>query len=187
MPRQFYTEGTGNQQILHGAQDEKLPVYATLADAEADLANLEEGQIIATKDVGSEMSIPVNEVRSGEMHAVTSNAVSKSLSYSTEEKKTGGYWADSKPIYQKTYTGLTIEASVTTIDTLTNVSKFIRAEFLITIYTDTNRTTVSSYDTSASTGNGYVRLLPNGQLRGYSGSGTNRITDVTIWYTKTTD
>ena len=38
------------------------------------------------------------------MHSVSSNAVAESLSYSTQEQKTGGTWIDGKPIYRKTLT-----------------------------------------------------------------------------------
>ena len=44
---------------------------------------------------------PVDEVAVDNMHSVTSNAVAESLSYSTTEQKTGGYWIDGKPIYKK--------------------------------------------------------------------------------------
>ena len=44
---------------------------------------------------------PVDEVTLNNMQSVTSNAVSKAISYSTTEKKTGGRWIDGKPIYQK--------------------------------------------------------------------------------------
>lgn len=53
----------------------EIPVYETKAAAEADIANLSEGQIVATKDEGNEMSKPVDVVEKGNMHAVTSNAV----------------------------------------------------------------------------------------------------------------
>jgi hypothetical protein len=43
---------------------------------------------------------PVDEVEKNNMKAVTSNAVAKSLSYSTTEQKTGGVWIDGKPIYR---------------------------------------------------------------------------------------
>lgn len=75
MAKQFFTNGTGSQQTLTGSQDEKVAVYQTVADAEADLANLEAGQIVATPDTGDELAQPVDEVTSGNMHAVTSNAV----------------------------------------------------------------------------------------------------------------
>lgn len=73
----FSTSGTGNQQTLSEIESDKVPVYDSVADAEADLANLEEGQIVATKDTGSELSAPVDTVQSGNMHAVTSNAVAE--------------------------------------------------------------------------------------------------------------
>ena len=57
----------------------KVPVYDTLADAEADLANLAEGQMIATEDTGAELSHPVDVIEADNMHAVTSNAVAEKM------------------------------------------------------------------------------------------------------------
>ena len=71
----LFTEGIGASQTTTNAQDEKIPVYETKTAAENDLANLEVGQIIATKDEGNELSNPVDVVQDGNMHAVTSNAV----------------------------------------------------------------------------------------------------------------
>ena len=71
----LFTEGIGASQTTTNAQDEKIPVYETKAAAENDLANLEVGQIVATKDEGNELSNPVDVVQDGNMHAVTSNAV----------------------------------------------------------------------------------------------------------------
>ena len=71
----LFTEGIGASQTTTNAQDEKIPVYETKTAAETDLANLEVGQIIATKDDGNELSNPVDAVQDGNMHAVTSNAV----------------------------------------------------------------------------------------------------------------
>ena len=99
----FSTSGTGNQQTLSEIESDKVPVYNTEADAVADLSNLEENQIGITKDTGNELSQPVNAVESGNLHAVTSNAVAESLSYSTTEQATGGKWIDGKPIYRKTF------------------------------------------------------------------------------------
>ena len=73
----FSTSGTGNQQTLSEIESDKMPIYDSVADAEADLANLEEGQIVATKDTGTELSQPVDVVESGNLHAVTSNAVAQ--------------------------------------------------------------------------------------------------------------
>ena len=71
----FSTSGTGSGQTLSEIESDKIPVYDSVANAEADLANLEEGQFIATPDTGDELSQPVDEVESGNLHAVTSNAV----------------------------------------------------------------------------------------------------------------
>ena len=80
----LFTEGVGANQTTTNAQDEKIPVYETKTAAETDLANLEVGQIIATKDEGNELSNPVDVVQDGNMHAVTSNAVASAL----ENKRT---------------------------------------------------------------------------------------------------
>ena len=53
----------------------EIPLYETKAAAEADIANLSDGQIIGTKDEGNELPNPVDVVESGNLHAVTSNAV----------------------------------------------------------------------------------------------------------------
>ena len=76
----LFTEGIGASQTTTNAQDEKIPVYETKTAAENDLANLEVGQIIATKDEGNELSNPVDVVQDGNMHAVTSNAVADAIS-----------------------------------------------------------------------------------------------------------
>ena len=80
----LFTEGIGASQTTTNAQDEKIPVYETQAAIENDLANLEVGQIVATKDEGNELSNPVDVVQDGNMHAVTSNAVASAL----ENKRT---------------------------------------------------------------------------------------------------
>ena len=71
----FSTSGTGSQQTLSEIESDKIPIYDSMEDVTSDLANLEVGQIVATKDTGSELSAPVDVVQSGNMHAVTSNAV----------------------------------------------------------------------------------------------------------------
>ena len=84
----FSTSGTGSQQTLSEIESDKMPIYDSLTDVESNLANLSVGQIVATKDTGSELSAPVDVVQDGNMHAVTSNAVANSLSYSTDEVST---------------------------------------------------------------------------------------------------
>ena len=75
----FSTSGTGSGQTLSEIESEKIPVYNSVADAEADLANLEEGQIVVTKDTGSELSQPEYVVEEDNLHAVTSNAVAEAI------------------------------------------------------------------------------------------------------------
>jgi hypothetical protein len=75
----FSTSGTGNQQTLSPIESNKIPIYDSVADVEADLANLEEGQLVATPDTGDELSQPVDVVEEGNLHAVSSDAVHKIL------------------------------------------------------------------------------------------------------------
>ena len=84
MSKTFRTVGVGSTQTLEKIENNKIPVYETKAAAEADIANLTDGQIIATKDEGNELPNPVDVVESGNLHAVTSNAVASAL----ENKRT---------------------------------------------------------------------------------------------------
>lgn len=60
--------------VMKVTQDDKIPIYDSKADAEADLANIEEGAIVATKDTGATEKV-VDVVEDGNMNPVTSNAV----------------------------------------------------------------------------------------------------------------
>ena len=53
----FSTSGTGGGQTLSEIETDKIPVYNSKEDVEADLANLTEGQIVATKDTGEEIEL----------------------------------------------------------------------------------------------------------------------------------
>jgi hypothetical protein len=53
----FATSGTGSGQTLSEIESDKMPIYDSMADAEADLSNLTEGQILATKDTGDEATL----------------------------------------------------------------------------------------------------------------------------------
>ena len=127
----LFTEGIGASQTTTNAQDDKIPVYETKAAAEADIANLSDGQLIATKDEGNENAKPVDVVESGNMHAVTSNAVADSLSYSTSEMLTGGKWIDGKPIYRKVLFGSITETTqeiahqIESIDSYVNLTPYM--------------------------------------------------------------
>ena len=129
MSKTYVANGTGSGQTLSELDSDKIPVYSTEADLDSDLANLADGQIVATKDEGASLSVPVDEVKSGDMHAVTSNAVAESLSYSTTEQKTGGVWIDGKPIYRKVIdfgvlpntTSKTVLTGITNVQNYTNI------------------------------------------------------------------
>lgn len=97
----FSTSGTGSGQTLSEIETDKIPVYDDLDAVTADLANLSDGQIGTTKDTGSELSAPVDTVQSGNMHAVTSNAVAGAISYSLTEKECGEYFDKKK--YHKSF------------------------------------------------------------------------------------
>ena len=77
MSRTFRTVGSGASQTTEPIENNKIPIYETKAAAETDIANLYDGQIIATKDEGNENAKPVDVVQDGNMHAVTSNAVAE--------------------------------------------------------------------------------------------------------------
>ena len=49
MSKTYYTSGTGAQQTLANAQDEKIPIYDNETALDNDLANLKVGQIVGTK------------------------------------------------------------------------------------------------------------------------------------------
>ena len=62
-----------------------IEVYPTLADAQADLANLEDGQFVATED--GQLFNTTNTVESGNMNSVTSNAVADALGNKSNQIK----------------------------------------------------------------------------------------------------
>jgi hypothetical protein len=70
---------TPNTPTLEQVPTEKLPIYENRAAVEADLANLTDGQIVATADTGDELAQPVDVVEEGNMHAVSSNAVADAI------------------------------------------------------------------------------------------------------------
>jgi hypothetical protein len=72
-------------QAIAGGGGTDIAVYPTLADAEADLANLNVGDFIATEQGGDGVTDAVTD---GDLRAVTSNAVAQSLTgYQTELKR----------------------------------------------------------------------------------------------------
>ena len=121
MSRTFRTVGSGASQTTEPIENNKIPVYETKAAAEADITNLSDGQIIATKDEGNENAKPVDVVEKGNLHAVTSNAVAKYVDgktlYNKVTKDLGTGWN-----YLQKFEGLKAGTYVitTTIDATVN-------------------------------------------------------------------
>ena len=185
----FRTVGSGASQTLEKIENNKIPVYETKAAAEADIANLTDGQIIGTKDEGNENAKPVDVVESGNMHAVTSNAVADSLSYSTEEIKTGGKWIDGKPIYRKAY--YRSETTPFKFDSMTLESGFAATKNLIKVdatvkLNNDNVVTLPYIDASDTL---ELFITPSGNLNTFTINNVYNVYwySIIVEYTKTTD
>ena len=63
--------------LLGGSGGTDIDVYDSVQDVIDDLPNLQDGQMVATKDTGDELSQPVDVVEEGNLHAVSSDAVFK--------------------------------------------------------------------------------------------------------------
>ena len=126
---------------------------------------------------------PVDEVALNNVHSVTSNAVAESLSYSTTEQKTGGYWIDGKPVYKKTWTGTTSIDGWNLIASLSalNISKVIKAE---QIYEEEAYIQGNYFASSA---NRYRFLIRKSDMALIIDAANNSNYVVTLEYTKTTD
>ena len=118
------------------------------------------------------------------MQSVTSNAVAKVISYSTEEIDTGGKWINGKPIYKKTFTFGRIDArsSIEISTSGLHIDAIIKNEgycysgayFSIT-YPDIGDKVVSWY-------------WGNNKIVVFTGTDRSIIQGtITIFYTKTTD
>lgn len=84
-----HTDGTTDK-IKADNFSTKIPVYDTIEDAEDDLDNLDDGQIIGTVDDGAdELLKVVDTVEDNNMHPVTSNAVFQMVKTVEVTKTTG--------------------------------------------------------------------------------------------------
>ena len=81
---------------------ERINMLLGLVDSgsDPDLSGLATKQEL--QDAITELT-PVDEVTADNMQSVTSNAVSKSFSYSTDEIDTGTLWYNGNKIYKKTF------------------------------------------------------------------------------------
>lgn len=184
----FSTNGTGSQQTLSEIESDKMPIYNTMADAEADLANLEEGQLVGIEDTGDELAQPVDTVEAGNLHAVTSNAVAEALSYSTEEVNTGKKWIDGKPIYRQTFnignlpnnTAKVVNISISNLNDIIKVEGIANTTNIVLPipYTSPDNTERISVYVAKVWGNITVNTISD--MSSYYGC-------ITLEYTKTTD
>lgn len=82
MAKQFLANRSGQNPTLDEVPNETIKIYPTEADLDADLANLEENEIVATDEDNNPASgtqYPVDVVEEDNMNAVTSNAVYNSF------------------------------------------------------------------------------------------------------------
>ena len=98
MAKQFLANRSGQTPTLDEVPNETIKIYPTEAALDADLANLEEDEIVATDEDNNPASgtqYPVDVVQDGNMHAVTSNAVFnmvKSVEYTGTTGADGMLW-----------------------------------------------------------------------------------------------
>lgn len=129
----------------------------------------------------------IDEVKRFDLSPVTSNAVANSLSYSTEEKKTGAYWIDGKPIYRKVVMftnsmswGANVWAlipnSSTDVPNAEQVTNFSTIELVVGIETNNFLGIGKHGDAGAGVNGIYYYSTVNINFKGYI-----------IEYTKTTD
>lgn len=163
-----------------------IPVYATQALAEADLPNLAEGTIIATEIGGDGV---VDQVVSGDMSAVTSNAVYKCFEYTTTEVNTGLKWIDGKDRYLKVINiGSLPNAGTKNINhNISNLYEVIRIQGFAHNNDRTDniplpwvdKNVSAEYNVSVRVKSTQITLETNGWMSSYSGY-------VILEYTKTT-
>ena len=118
----------------------------------------------------------------GGMPDILANKFSKADLYSTDEKLIGR-WIDGKPLYQKTFAGITAPAKTTA--TITNedlsIDRIIRASFSDYMY---NGASISG---TTFPYKGSQIWISNGVLSIYLDKDKTTVGDATIQYTKTTD
>ena len=132
----FRTVGSGSTQTIEPIENNKIPVYETKTAAETDLANLEVGQIIATKDEGNELPNPVDVVQDGNMHAVTSNAVAESVADRVSKIKNRVYGTLSPNYDYAEFDAELIENNICNVYILGNSNKIYLGKFNVARYHD---------------------------------------------------
>ena len=123
------------------------------------------------------------------MQSVTSDAVSRALSYSMNEVFTGKYWKDGKKIYSKTIDCGALPNATTKViaHNIINLARFIKIEIIST--TSNNNTVMLPYvsPSSLTAQVGFSVNATNIEIRSASDYRTYEFTDCTLEYTKQTD
>jgi hypothetical protein len=138
----------------------------------------------------------IDEVKRFDLSPVTSNAVSKAISYSTSEIKTGAYWYNGKPIYRKCFSGTGFTSSAVSLG-ISNIGEIISLDSMARV----NMAYLSGYMPLAGavrTGNSgscnpaYLFISTDKTTYEIMKTGTQTQVDLYEWhftieYTKTTD
>ena len=114
----------------------EIPLYESKAAAEADIANLSDGQIIGTKDEGNENAKPVDVVEKGNMHAVTSNAVAEAVSDRVYKVKNMFSGAVSPNFDYMDFDLSLLENKICNVMIIGNASKVYLGKFNVSKYND---------------------------------------------------
>ena len=162
---------------------ERINMLLGLVDSGSpDLSGLATKQEL--QDAITELT-PVDEVTSGNMQSVSSNAVAVANSYSTSETFTGRYWIDGKKIYRKCFSGSVTSTTQTishglgnTISDVVDIKAVIKISGLFMPFGYYNVYNGSAQNVSVYINSGNLILLNT-----YTG-GTYKII---FEYTKTTD
>lgn len=139
-------------------------------------------------------------IASGNLKPPTSNAVAKSISYSTQEIKTGGTWINGKPIYKKVipFGNLPNNNTKTVVTDTVNVDTLIHIE-AITYQVVEGVTYIlpipfaSASSEAVFSGAYQIRLearIENGVISTYIQTGIDRTSwsaNIIVEYTKTAD
>ena len=121
----------------------------------------------------------VDEVTVGNMHSVSSNAVAKALSYSTEEVFTGKYWIDGKKIYRKVFANLPVVNDTVLVTGVSNLIQ-VGGYYISGAYAKI----ALPYGSPGSITSAYIK---NGETQIRITTNQSVTVYITLEYTKTTD
>ena len=182
--KQLIVNRSGTTPVMEEVPTEKVKVYATEAAVIADLANIAEGEIVATSDESESDTIAnlKNSIDNTENDIeALQDGLAEAQSYSTDETLTGGTWIDGKPIYRKVITGLSFG---NVQNNWTNLVEIANVDDLITAFVKRTFDNSVHYSMGFRYYNGYLQYFA---YEGEGASGQWDFNSVIIEYTKTTD